>query len=412
MIIEIRGAGFRNKGAELMLLAIVNKLRAAYPTALLTIAPSPADGSVPYRKPLEHGLYPKASLSWCGWQVGGLASLAPRRLREMYGIVLDRQVDVVIDAAGFAYGDPWGARSTQALARATGRWRRQGTTVILMPQAFGPYGNTRIRKAMRRVITNVDLIMPREQISYQHLVAVAGERENIRLYPDCTHLLDGVVPESFAGNRCGVCLVPNYRMIDQVDAAGRAAYLPFMIRCARQLRQKGVSPFVLVHETTKDLLLAEQISQGAGGLPIVVEDDPIKIKGILGASLATIGCRFHGLVSALSQGVPSLATGWSHKYQALFRDYGFPEGLVSVQDTDHALAAKIDGLVDAQANRRRSESLNQYAARFRLRCEAMWSDVFATIERNRCTRDTAMGPAAETLSGAGRQPSPGQAKGG
>ena len=33
MIIEVRKAGFHNKGAELMLLAIVARLRAAYPEA-------------------------------------------------------------------------------------------------------------------------------------------------------------------------------------------------------------------------------------------------------------------------------------------------------------------------------------------------------------------------------------------
>ncbi|WP_019590429.1 MULTISPECIES: polysaccharide pyruvyl transferase family protein [unclassified Thioalkalivibrio] len=383
MIIEIRKAGFVNKGAELMLRAIMERVQAAYPEALLTMAPTHSGSSMPFRKVVDHGFYPKASLYRYGFQLGDLAGLAPRKLREMYGVVLDRDVDVVIDAAGFSYSDQWGDRSARELAHSAARWRKQGTKVILMPQAFGPYTGKRIRKAIRRAVDNIDLVMPREQTSYDYLTDVTGERGNIRQYPDFTNLVNGVVPEYFDRNQHGVCLVPNYRMVDKTDGSRSSAYLPFMVRCAQQLKDKGAKPFILVHEGANDRWLADQISEGAGGLPVLVEDDPLKIKGILGASFATIGSRFHGLVSALSQGVPSIATGWSHKYQELFRDYGFPDGVVSVDDANHELAEKIDRLVDERSNRELSESLKVESARLKSRSEEMWGEVFSVIDRIR-----------------------------
>ena len=45
MIVEIRGAGFLNKGAELMLLAILERLRAKVPHASLTAVPTDPDGA-------------------------------------------------------------------------------------------------------------------------------------------------------------------------------------------------------------------------------------------------------------------------------------------------------------------------------------------------------------------------------
>lgn len=65
------------------------------------------------------------------------------------------------------------------------------------------------------------------------------------------------------------------------------------------------------------------------------------------------------MVSALSQGVPSLATGWSQKYQQLFEDYGFSEGLVSVIGSDDELEAKIDLLIREDSSRVLRDKLNE-----------------------------------------------------
>lgn len=380
MIIEIRNAGFVNKGAELMLCGILQRLGAAYPDAIFTMAPTHKGASQPFRKLVDAGMYPKASLYYKGVQWGHFAGMAPRKLREMYGVVLDRDVDVVIDAAGFSYSDQWGERSSRELAKSTRRWRKQGTKVILMPQAFGPYTSKGIRGAIRRAVDNADLVMPREKTSYKLLTEVTGERPNIRQYPDFTNLIEGVVPDYFNPTQHGVCLVPNYRMIDKTDRSQSAAYLPFMVRCAQRLAERSAQPFILVHEGAKDRWLAEQISEASGGIPILTEDDPLKIKGILGRSRATIGSRYHGLVSALSQGIPSLATGWSHKYVELFRDYDFPEGVVAVDDAEDDVALKIDRLVDPNDNQSIGDRLLEHSKRLKALSESMWSEVFLVID--------------------------------
>lgn len=382
MIVEIRKAGFINKGAQLMLYAAYEKLRAAYPEAIFTMTTTSKAGSQPFRKVVDLGFYPKARLHYMGLPLGQVASALPKKLREIYGIVLDREIDVVIDASGFSYSDQWGEKSSRELADSARRWRRHGTKVILMPQAFGPFRTRRIQKAIRRAVDNIDLVMPREKTSYNHLVKVVGEQPKIRQYPDFTNLISGVKPDYFDSNQFRACLVPNYRMIDKADGAQRSAYVPFMVKCAQQLQLQGAKPFILVHEGDDDHWLAEQISKGAGGLPVVVEDDPLKIKGILGACFVTIGSRFHGLVSALSQGVPSLGTGWSHKYIELFRDYGFPESLLSVDASEDVVARKIAHLVDEKTWGERAEALREISSRLESTSESMWNEVFSVIDQH------------------------------
>ena len=387
MIIEIRKAGFVNKGAELMLHAAQQKLKTRYPDATFVMAPTTEKSDHPFRKLVQLGFYPKASLWRYGIQWGNLANLAPQQLREMYGVVLDKEVDVVIDAAGFAYSDQWGDDPSIELAQSVKTWKKNGTRVILLPQALGPFTTEKIQAAMKTVAENVDLIFPRERVSYELLTDLTGERANIRQAPDFTNLISGVIPADFDVEQNRFCIVPNCRMLDKTDQQTRDAYLPFLITCTRYLLEKGAKPFVLVHEGKGDLALAEKLSSAVGGIPIVRESGPLEIKGILGACSGTLGSRFHGLVSALSQGVPALATGWSHKYQMLFEDYGFPEGLVQVTSDEAEIKRKLDLVTDESA--RIAALIQTRTAELKQQSEQMWQQVFDVIDQCQSSRSSA-----------------------
>lgn len=364
-----------------MLHAILQQLERQYPEATLVMAPSHARGVRPFGKLVKHGFYPKAWLWRYGVQWGDVATLLPRKFREMYGVVTDREVAVVLDAAGFSYSDQIGLGSSQELARSSARWKRRGTALILLPQAFGPFEKGEIRKKVVKWVNNADLIFARDRDSYAHLTDVVGEQDKIKLYPDFTNLVSGSLPRGYDSSNKKVALVPNYRMQEKTSQADGAAYLPFMVRCAKYLLERGAKPFVLVHESESDLRLAQSISSSVGGLPIVSETDPLHVKGILGECQATVGSRFHGLVSALSQSVPSLATGWSHKYARLFDDYGFPEGIVKVDESDERLKRKIDLIIDAGSSARIRSILERSSAQQRTRSEELWKLVFSQIER-------------------------------
>ena len=369
-----------------MLRAVVERLRAAYPDATLAMTPSAPHGSQPVSRMRALGLYPKLSFNFLGIEWGDAACLIPAKLRRRYGLVLDREVDVVIDAAGFAYSDQWGSADSLELARSTCRWRRQGTKVILMPQAFGPFTDPVIRSAIRKSVDNADLVFPRDLVSYRYLTNVTGERNYIRQYPDFTNLIEGVAAEEAGAEKRGVAIVPNYRMVDMTDAATSDSYVPFMIRCAEYLVELNARPYVLIHEGVDDERIAEQISVACGGIPVVREDDPLKIKGILGASDAVVASRFHALVSALSQGVPAVATGWSHKYKELFDDYSFPEGVLSINEDFSNMRVMLEKLVNKETNQAISMQLLQRSARLKALSEAMWVDVQSVIDSRRSRR--------------------------
>lgn len=378
MTIEIQKTGFINKGAELMLYAILEKLKSVYPKAEYAMAPN--IGQAPYLKRAELKLLQKASLWRYGIQWGDLFKLAPNKIRQMYGVILDNEIDVVLDAAGFAYGDIWGTELIEEAAHSCRRWKRRGTKVIFMPQAFGPFSSNKIKKKIKIVADNADLIMARDSISYDLLTNVVGIRDNIKMYPDFTNILLGVVPEYFNPETMRYCIVPNYRMLDKTSSKVSGNYIDFLLNCVEHLRKRKVNPFILIHENNKDKIIADEINNSfSKPLPIITEDNPLLIKGILGTCEGTVGSRFHGLVNALSQGVPSLATGWSHKYEMLFRDYGFDEGIVDINDNKESIQNKIDMIVDKESNQAIKRKLKSKSAELKVKTESMWDLVFDTI---------------------------------
>jgi colanic acid/amylovoran biosynthesis protein len=385
MLIEIQMVEFVNKGQELMLRAALQRLRQAYPDASFAMAPSVL---APYHGRARLGLGQKAWYWGCGIQWGDLAALAPARLREYYGVVLDREVDVVVNAAGYLYCDHWGPRPAEELARACRRWHRRGTRIILLPQAFGPFTSSRLRQAMRTIADHADLIFARDPISHVHLAEIVEDRQQLRIAPDFTGLIDGIAPENIELPAHSYSIIPNCRMIDKTRGSTREAYLPFMIRVVQHLKERGVSPLLLAHSGPTDLELARQIDAACGGVPIIKEDHPLRIKGILGKCEGCIGDRFHGLVSALHQGIPALAAGWSHKYQMLFDTYGFSEGLLDPADSDDVMRNRLDMLLDPMSRNRIRSLLIENALKVDQQAEAMWQTVFRTLDKG--SRDRAL----------------------
>jgi len=377
VLIEIRKAGFINKGAELMLYAVLEKMKKEFPDAKFVME---TRSDAPYEKRALLGLYQKPSRFIFGFQLGGISKLFPNVVKNMFGIVDDNKIDIVIDAAGFSYSDQWGERNAKELANSCRRWKKNGTIVILLPQAFGPFKGPEIQKYIKKSIDNTDLVFARERVSYAHLVGVVGERSNVQIAPDFTNLIEGVLPKDFDAVNNRFCLVPNYRMVDKTSRAQSEAYLPFMIRCVKYLLEKEQKPFVLVHEGENDLMLAEAMNQAVGGfLPIIKETNPLKIKGILGSCEGVIGSRFHALVSALSQGVPSLGTGWSHKYQLLFDDYGFSDGLLDINCSEYELYKKLNVLIELKSKEKIRVAIMQNAKNIKTQSEGMWENVMAVL---------------------------------
>ena len=304
----------------------------------------------------------------------------PKSFRVAAGLANASDTHVVIDASGFAFGLPHPLDRIRKFAEHAERAAGAGKPVILMPQAFGRMDEPAYADCMRRIARAARLIFAREPVSLEFARAAAGPyASKIELAPDFTNLLS-VLPQSKVGELDRVCIVPNVRMHTDARSPDDAKrYLPMLVEACRAARAAGSRPVVLVHDSGDHDLAEQLVRLYDGGLEVVAPQSPLDIKREIGRSRMVVASRFHALVSALAQGVPVIATSWSHKYEQLLADYGCEDMLL--KSTDNV------SLQEEMLKRGLGEGRNELLATIqergralRVQTEGMWMQVLKQLE--------------------------------
>src|SRR5690606_17843396 len=98
MIIELRGVEFVNKGAELMLQAILQEVRREIPEAKFAME---VTGRAPLAKLKENDILIKSNVKRKGFNFEPLFNILPNNLLRSIGLVNESEINVVLDGSGF-----------------------------------------------------------------------------------------------------------------------------------------------------------------------------------------------------------------------------------------------------------------------------------------------------------------------
>lgn len=292
---------------------------------------------------------------------------------------------IVLDCSGYQYGDPWKQvlPMLQMRARYYRRFVDGGGTLIVLPQCFGPFADPEVAAMATAVMSRATLIFARDATSCAHLLSLGcGAEARVRMAPDFTNTLPAVAPPDPAAWAGRVAIIPNRQVHQRGGQVTRAVYVAALAGAARRVAAAGREPTLLLHDSQdRDLAEAVAAQVAAAGGPVLRIHDPAarEAKGILAHCLGVIGSRYHGIISALSQGVPTVGTAWAHKYQELFADYACPQMLVPDMADPAAWDAPLAGLLDPEARRALAAALPAAAEQQRARTAAMWRELDAAI---------------------------------
>lgn len=382
MKIEVIGAEFNNKGAELMLVAVCQQL-----VQHLHISPLMAPSlfaSFEQRSALQ--MRQVLRLQVGKYDFTSLLGLMPNFLKKRlayFGIVIEQDIDVVLDASGFAYGDHWSLQRLKQAAAIARRVQKRGGKYILLPQALGPFDKADYATLASSLFEHSEIIFARDNTSLD-VVKRLAPNANVFLAPDFTALTQPSIKQS-SSNQCAksLCVIPNVNMQKVVSAS---EYLVFLQRVSAFFFAQGFSIQILNHEGKADQAvcieleksLKEELSIPAS---IITPNNALEVKAVIQHADWVMSSRFHGCVSGLSAGKPTLATSWSHKYEALYEDYQLPHYVISV--TDNEPVKSIETQLKELLSQRKKDELIQQAALSSclLKIEEMWTLLFECLKR-------------------------------
>jgi polysaccharide pyruvyl transferase WcaK-like protein len=430
--IIISGAGFRSKGAEAMLRTVQTALAGRLEGARFSLWRCPpaearlaADaGLVPLSWPGDRHDMPTRALGKLGvglppWAVrellrGDRAALVRRRpgVSDALSLASRRylertcdSIEAVIDVSGFAYGDAWSA--------ARMGWNRpllaycvtHGVPMLYLPQAWGSFTQPDIREAARRMLAAPGTaFFSRDPQSSRYLEELLGRSAgSIASHPDIAFGFRGGTPEQGAQvlrtMGCGlerpiVGIAPNMQVYRRTAGEGAAnVYVQQLRQLVAHCLQRGEVDVVLQASETEvagaaldDRYLCGVIAASVNRPDRCYLASERLTAGQTAALVSRfdylVGSRFHSLVLGLSQGVPSMAIGWSHKYHGLLSLFDLEYAVHEAQrlDADALVATFERGWAERQAAARR---IRDTAALLRTEVEELFDQIATTIVRSR-----------------------------
>lgn len=379
--ITLSGVETNNKGAELMLYAILQEIERKYPDAIVYIHDSRIRQGLNYIKTsLDFRYKPIVKLQhkYKSFHVPGIAKrlhINKIHLDDVYAI---KGTDYFLDASGFSVSDqcPLSDYFIKKWLYLLKRNKATGARIVFLPQAFGPIEKNSTKRLLSHLNQYADIIMPREMTSWNYINSSGiVDMDKVKLHTDFTSLVDGVFPEKYDYLKDGICIIPNLRMVDR-GTMKMEDYTHLLMAIIKTAKENNKSVYLLNHEGRGDEQLAYQIQSLVGkDIDVITGLNALEVKGMISSAYLVVSSRYHGVASALNSCIPCLATSWSHKYEELFNDYNQHDCILPLDNIDAAIL-KTQQFMNEDKNKQIKLSLQEALPQIQKDTKKMWEEVW------------------------------------
>lgn len=336
MKIVLSGVETNNKGAELMLYAILQEVERKFPKAIVYIDSNRVKQGRSYViTNLDFRLITPTKIQnfLSRLHIPGLLFKIGFFSNFLWGTTAIKDVDYFLDGSGLAFSDKMKINKWffNIWSHKLNNYSAQGTKIIFLPQQFGPAQKEKTKALIRVIEKNANIVIPREKVSMSMLQAVKTS-EKYHLFTDFTSLVEGVLPYKYEHLKNAICIIPNIQMIRK-GAINYEDYIQLLQNFVMTCKQAGYVPYFLIHAGIKDKELADACNRRLSTqIEVVYGLNALEIKGLISTAYLCISSRFHGVASSLNSCVPCLATSWSYKYEELYNDYGLVDCVLNISN--------------------------------------------------------------------------------
>lgn len=333
-----------NKGAAAMLQSSIKQLyhmygaglsinlMSTYPKSDQTLAPFDfinVVSSTP--KQVLFFAFPMAVLYWLFRWLPPVRKLLLRNkiLRAYAG------TDIVLDEAGISFVDSRGFIMNTYAAVTMAIPLLLGVPVVKYSQALGSFSSWYNRMLAKIILPKLKLICVRGSVTEKHLSGI-GVIQNVKLCADGAFSMpDDKIVSQKVDNLCAsdVFYKTPYialslsSVVDERCSKRKINYRLLMSDFIAYLNKEGFGVLLIANAIrlqsekprNNDVPLCDAIHNGLANKDKVrwYREDmgPEKVRELIGRSEMLVGSRFHAMIAALEQEIPTLLVGWSHKYK-------------------------------------------------------------------------------------------------
>lgn len=377
----LSGVETENKGAELMLYAILQELERKHPDAEVFIDKLCVKQGLKYVKsPINLKFIKMDFLArFCNkYHITGMLRRMGIYLWGLDPISSIGRIDMYLDGSGLLFSDQrrHSKMTNKLLASRLKHLNKQQTKIVYLPQAFGPLNKQSTRDAISVIDRYSNLIFAREQVSFNYLEPCIKNKQKIIISTDFTSLVKGIMPSQYEHLRNGVCIIPNERMVSK-GIVSRESYLDFLSSIVEVCREYGKKVYLLNHEGKRDELLAIDCKQSiSDDLEVVTGLNALETKGLISSAYMVISSRFHGVASSLNSFVPCLSTSWNHKYAELYKDYGLTDFVLPIDDLNRSIDM-IKEVMNQENNDSIRTKLKIASPNIKSKTQEMWKKIWS-----------------------------------
>ncbi|MCA9782745.1 MAG: polysaccharide pyruvyl transferase family protein [Candidatus Cloacimonetes bacterium] len=342
MTVCLMNVGFGgNKGAEAMLVTMLQQLHQRFPGIRLAIERPAREHPGYYRERITELREAGMNLCWIDFHPAWRMASPLKAYSDEQGAQVSP--DAVIDLGGLNFQD----RSQRGSLRTVIRhlpFVSRGIPLFFFTQDMGPMEYWFTRFCARLLLRRARRIFTRSARTHE-LLARGVPLRNLPLagpFADSTFALQSHVASAPTHtDNLPLLVISPSQVVERLN--------PQSYRLLLEMLLKELIPhyrvLLLAHtfapgDTKDDADLCRELHRDFPTCLLGDENLPVEIlKGRIGAARLVVSSRFHVLVAALGQGVPVVALGWNPKYGSLLGSFGIE--FANVTDTAPEQCGKI-----------------------------------------------------------------------
>jgi coenzyme F420-reducing hydrogenase beta subunit/polysaccharide pyruvyl transferase WcaK-like protein len=254
----------------------------------------------------------------------------------------------ILDVSGISYVDGRGATLAYNIACNLPAIL-VGTPIVKLSQAIGPFRSLPNRMAARLVLSRISAIFARGRETSENLRKLG--LENVFPAADLAFILNEHVPvpelsgnryRELSGEEIVVGVIPSQVLAGYCEKRGIDLVATLASSLDKIHEETGARIAIIAHSLLEPekhsrnndyhicAALYRSLKHKDRAVLIAEDLTASELRSVIGRCNCLIAARFHGMISALCVGVPTLVLAWSHKYKEVMADFGLEDCILEI----------------------------------------------------------------------------------